>query len=54
MSAARRGKAVVTEMIWDGYVALIRRAALGGLTPEAVKARMRDQVRTVLAGFRRK
>jgi hypothetical protein len=41
-------------MIWDGYVALIRRAALGGLTPEAVKARMRDQVRTVLAGFRRK
>jgi AcrR family transcriptional regulator len=46
--------AVVAEMIWDGYVALIRRAALGGLTPEAVKARMRDQVRTVLAGFRRK
>ena len=46
--------AVVAEMIWDGYVALIRRASLGGLTPEAVKARMRDQVRTVLAGFRRK
>jgi AcrR family transcriptional regulator len=48
------GQGVVAEMIWDGYVALIRRAALGGLTPEAVKARMRDQVRTVLAGFRRK
>jgi AcrR family transcriptional regulator len=44
---------VVAEMIWDGYVALIRRAALGDLTPESVKARMRDQVRTVLAGFRR-
>jgi AcrR family transcriptional regulator len=43
----------VAEMIWDGYVALIRRASLGGLTPEAVKARMRDQVRTVLAGLRR-
>jgi AcrR family transcriptional regulator len=45
---------VIAEMIWDGYVALIRRAALGGLTPEAVKGRMRDQVRTVLAGLRRK
>jgi AcrR family transcriptional regulator len=43
----------VAEMIWDGYVALIRRASLGGLTAEAVKARMRDQVRTVLAGLRR-
>ncbi len=54
--AARSGaSAVVAEMIWDGYVALtLRRAALGGLTPEAVKARMRDQVRTVLAGLRRK
>ena len=38
--------ASVAEMIWDGYVALIRRAALDGLTPEAVKARMRDQVET--------
>jgi AcrR family transcriptional regulator len=45
--------AVVAEMIWDGYVALIRRAALGGLTAEAVKARMRDQVKTVFAGLRR-
>ena len=44
----------VAEMIWDGYVALVRRAALGALTPEALKARMRDQVRTVLAGIRRK
>ena len=43
----------LAEMIWDGYVALIRRASLGGLTPEAVKARMRDQVRTVFAGIRR-
>lgn len=46
--------AVVAEMIWDGYVSLIRRASLGGLTPDDVKARMRDQVRTVLAGLRRK
>jgi AcrR family transcriptional regulator len=45
---------LVAEMIWDGYVALIRRASLGGLTPETVKARMRDQVRTVLAGLRRR
>ena len=45
---------IVAEMIWDGYVALIRRAALGGLTPDEVKARMREQVRTVLAGLRRK
>lgn len=45
---------VVAEMIWDGYVSLIRRASLGGLTPETVKARMREQVRTVLAGLRRK
>jgi hypothetical protein len=54
LGACPEGQGVVAEMIWDGYVALIRRAALGGLTPEAVKARMRDQVRTVLAGFRRK
>jgi AcrR family transcriptional regulator len=46
--------AIAAEMIWDGYVALIRRAALGALTPEALKARMRDQVRTVLSGLRRK
>jgi AcrR family transcriptional regulator len=46
--------AIVAEMIWDGYVALVRRAALGALTPEALKARMREQVRTVLSGLRRK
>jgi AcrR family transcriptional regulator len=46
--------AIVAEMIWDGYVALIRRAALGALTPDALKARMREQVRTVLSGLRRK
>ena len=51
---AQGGLDVVAEMIWDGYVALIRRASLGGLTPDEVKARMRDQVRTVLAGLRRK
>ena len=46
--------AIVAEMIWDGYVALIRRAALGALTTDALKARMREQVRTVLSGLRRK
>jgi AcrR family transcriptional regulator len=51
---AQGGLDVVGEMIWDGYVALIRRASLGGLTTDAVKARIRDQVRTVVAGLRRK
>ena len=51
---AQGGLDVVAEMIWDGYVALIRRASLGGLTTDEVKARMHDQVRTVLAGLRRK
>ena len=46
--------AAVAEMIWDGYVALVRRAALGALTPDELKARMREQVRTVLSGLRRK
>jgi AcrR family transcriptional regulator len=44
--------ALVAEMIWDGYLAVVRRAALGGVTPEAVKARIATQVKTVLAGVR--
>jgi AcrR family transcriptional regulator len=40
----------VAEMIWDGYLATLRRAALGGLTPSAVKARIEAGARTILAG----
>jgi AcrR family transcriptional regulator len=42
--------AFVAEMIWDGYLATLRRAALGGLTPSAVKARIEAGARTILAG----
>jgi AcrR family transcriptional regulator len=42
--------AFVAELIWDGYLAILRRAALGGLTPDAVKARIDAGVRTILAG----
>jgi hypothetical protein len=40
----------VAEMIWDGYLAALRRATLGGLTPPAVKARIDAVARTILAG----
>ena len=43
----------IAEMIWDGYLATLRRAALDGLTPELVNARIRDQTNTILAGVRR-
>jgi AcrR family transcriptional regulator len=42
--------AFVAEMIWDGYLATLRRAALGGLTPSALKARIDAGARTILAG----
>lgn len=44
--------AFVAEMIWDGYLAVLRRAAQGGLTGEAAKARIAGLVRTILAGAR--
>jgi AcrR family transcriptional regulator len=50
--ADRVDASFVAEMIWDGYLATLRRAALGGLTPSAVKARIDAGTRTVLAGAR--
>lgn len=44
---------LVAEMIWDGYVATLRRAALDGMTPDQVKTRIHDQTKTVLSGMRR-
>jgi len=40
----------VAEMIWDGYLATLRRGALGGLTAAVVKARIDAGARTILAG----
>jgi len=40
----------VAEMIWDGYLATLRRAAFGGLTAPVVKARIEAGARTILAG----
>jgi AcrR family transcriptional regulator len=42
--------AFVAEMIWDGYLATLRRAVLGGLTPAVLKARIEAGARTILAG----
>jgi hypothetical protein len=40
-------------MIWDGYVASLRRAALDNLTLDQVKTRIHDQTKTILSGIRR-
>lgn len=42
------------EMIWDAYVSLLRRVALDRLTADEVKARIGEQVTTILAGARRR
>jgi AcrR family transcriptional regulator len=42
--------AFIGELIWDGYLGVLRRAALGGLTADAVKARIEAGVLTILAG----
>ena len=44
---------LIADMIWDGYVATLRRAALDGLTLDQVKTRIHDQTKTILAGMRR-
>jgi len=44
---------LVADMIWDGCVAVLRRAALDGLTAELVKARIHEQTKTILSGLRR-
>jgi AcrR family transcriptional regulator len=45
--------ALISDMIWDGYLAALRRAALDGLTLEPLRARIHDQTKTILAGLRR-
>ncbi len=40
------------EMLWDAYLGALRRAALDGLAPDVVKARIREQARIILAGYR--
>ena len=44
---------LISDMIWDGYVASLRRAALDNLTLDQVKARIHDQTKTILSGMRR-
>jgi AcrR family transcriptional regulator len=45
--------ALISDMIWDGYLSALRRAALDGLTLEPLRARIHDQTKTILAGLRR-
>jgi|SRR5580658_1968243 AcrR family transcriptional regulator len=42
--------AFITEMIWDGYLSVLRRAGLAGVSLPTIKARIAAQVRTILAG----
>jgi AcrR family transcriptional regulator len=44
---------LIADMIWDGCVATLRRAALDGLTPELLKVRIHEQANTILSGIRR-
>jgi AcrR family transcriptional regulator len=44
---------LIADMIWDGYVATLRRAALDGLTLDQVKTRIHDLTRTILSSLRR-
>jgi len=41
---------LLAQMIWDGYISALRRAALEGLGTEAVRRLVRDQARVILAG----
>jgi AcrR family transcriptional regulator len=45
--------ALIADMIWDAYVATLRRSALDGLTLELMTARIHDQTKTILSGIRR-
>jgi AcrR family transcriptional regulator len=53
-NVTRADVSLIAEMIWDAYISILRRAATDGLTLEAVKARIGDQVSTILAGARRR
>jgi AcrR family transcriptional regulator len=41
------------EMLWETYLSSLRRAALDGLSLNVVKARIREQTRIILSGWRR-
>ena len=43
---------LLAEMLWDGYVSSIRRAALDGFDLNQVKRRVADQIGIILAGAR--
>lgn len=45
-------RALVGEILWDGYVSTLRRAALENLGLETVKTRVRELVKVVMAGAR--
>ena len=45
-------RGLVAEMLWDGYVSTLRRASLENLDLAAVKARVRELVKVVMAGAR--
>ena len=45
-------RGLVGEMLWDGYIATLRRAALESLNLDMVKLRIRDLVKVVMAGAR--
>ena len=44
---------LIADMIWDGYLAALRRAALDGLTLEPLRSRIHEQTKTILASLRR-
>jgi AcrR family transcriptional regulator len=45
--------AVLAEILWDGYISMVRRAAANNLPLKTLKAQIGDLVATVLAGARR-
>ena len=49
----RADVSLISEMLWDAYISILRRVAMDGSSLEAVKARIGDQVSTILAGARR-
>jgi AcrR family transcriptional regulator len=52
--AAAADVAFVAEMIWDGHLAVLRRAALGNVARDQIKTRIAEQVKLILAGARRR
>ncbi|HEY1752944.1 MAG TPA: helix-turn-helix domain-containing protein [Caulobacteraceae bacterium] len=52
--AAAADVAFIAEMIWDGHLAVLRRAALGNVARDQIKTRIAEQVKLILAGARRR